>query len=110
MAQGTGSSNAWTSVAWQQQVPVNFKTAYTTTDTPSPNAALGMASRMGHTLDTTQFFFRDVPDGTRSAASSFGLHADGWFTCYGDGATTIGGVPASYGGNFNARHGLLYVR
>ncbi len=113
MAYGPGNSNAWSAPGWRQPVPANFRTAYATTDAASPAAAFGMSTWMGHTTDTTQFYFRDVPDGTRGPASSYGLHADGWFTCYGDGWTTDpnqGGVPASYGGFFNYRHGLLYVR
>lgn len=110
----SGTSNTWGSHVYQQPVPPNFKTALTTTDVPlSVAAGFPMAQYMGHTTDTTQYFFRDVPDvNPRNPAEAYGLHADGWQTCYGDGPTSLApqAQPASYGGNMNYRHGMLMVR
>ncbi|KVP17212.1 Ig domain-containing protein [Burkholderia ubonensis] len=108
---GTGNSNAWSSYVYQQVVPANFKTAWSATDTTVPSPGFGMSTYMGHTVDTTQYFFRDVPEGSRGAAQSYGLHADGWQTCYGDGPNNLSqSAPASFGGNLNYRHGMLMVR
>jgi hypothetical protein len=109
----SGTSNSWGAHVFQQPVPANLKTGLTTSDVPlSVAAAFPMAQYMGHTTDTTQYFFRDVPDGTRSQAQAYGLHADGWQTCYGDGPNTLSpqAYPASYGGSINYRHGMLMVR
>jgi hypothetical protein len=113
MGDASGTSNSWGAHVFQQPVPANFRTALTTTDAPlSVAASFPMAQYMGHTTDTTQYFFRDVPDGTRSQAQAYGLHADGWQTCYGDGPNTLSpqAYPASYGGSINYRHGMLMVR
>ena len=110
----SGTSNAWGAQVYQQWVPANFKSAWSTNDTPiSATKSFGMASRMGHTSDTTQYFFRDMPDGERGDARGFGLHADGWLTCYGDGPNDRADqapVGASNGGFVNFRHGMLMVR
>ncbi|KVP75381.1 Ig domain-containing protein [Burkholderia ubonensis] len=107
----SGSSNSWGSYVYQQAVPANFRSALGAIDVASPNPAFGMAAYMGHTVDTTQYFFRDVQEASRGAAQSYGLHADGWQTCYGDGPNNLSQpAPASFGGNMNYRHGMLMVR
>jgi hypothetical protein len=108
----SGSSNSWGSYVYQQSVSANFKSALTTTDTALATSGFSMSRYMGHTVDTTQYFFRDVPDGTRNAATAYGLHADGWQTCYGDGPTSLSnqGAGAVAGGYINYRHGMLMVR
>lgn len=109
----SGTSNAWGAHVYQQWVLDNFKSAWATTDAAvSVTKSFGMASRMGHTSDTTQYFFRDMPDGERSPSHGFGLHADGWLSCYGDGpnADPGQGVGAEHGGYINFRHGMLMVR
>lgn len=109
----SGTSNSWNAYVYKQQVPANFKTALTNTEATVPAAGFGMSLYMGHTTDTTQYFFRDVQDGYRASSQpAYGLHADGWLTCYGDGPNNVSGqtAPASFGGNLNYRHGLLMVR
>ncbi len=109
-----GTSNNWGAHVYEQPVPPNFKTSLATTDVPlSVPAGFTMAQYSGHTTDTTQYFFRDVADtNPRSPMVSYGLHADGWQTCYGDGPTSLSpqGYPAGYGGYINYRHGMLMVR
>jgi hypothetical protein len=110
----SGTSNSWGAYVYQQWVPTNFKTALATNDVSiSATKSFGMASRMGHTSDTTQYFFRDMPDGERGPSQGFGLHADGWLSCYGDGPTDRADqapVGAVNGGYVNFRHGMLMVR
>lgn len=110
----SGTSNAWGAQVYQQWVPANFKSAWSTNDTSvSATKSFGMASRMGHTSDTTQYFFRDMPDGERADTRGFGLHADGWLTCYGDGPNDRADqapVSAWNGGLINFRHGMIMVR
>ena len=110
----SGTSNTWGAQVYQQWVPANFKSAWSTNDTPiTATKSFGMASRMGHTSDTTQYFFRDMPDGERADSRGFGLHADGWLTCYGDGPTDRADqapVSAWNGGLINFRHGMIMVR
>jgi hypothetical protein len=98
---------------YRQLVPANFRTAYSNVEGLSPNAAFSMSAYMGNTTDTTQYKFRDMPDGVRGQAVTYGLHADGWQTCYGDGDRTLpeqGGPGAEHGGLINNRHGWLMVR
>ncbi|HDR9103640.1 TPA: putative Ig domain-containing protein [Burkholderia vietnamiensis] len=109
----SGTSNSWGTHVFEQAVPPSFRTALPNSDVPLSAAAFPMAQYMGHTTDTTQYFFRDVPDvDPRSPQEAYGLHADGWQTCYGDGPTSLSPqvYPASYGGNMNYRHGMLMVR
>jgi hypothetical protein len=109
----SGTSNSWGPYVYAQSLPAAFRAALATTEAKGPTTpAFSMAAYTGHTTDTTQYFFRDVPDGARADAPSFGLHADGWQTCYGHGATSDSSqaYPASYGGNLNYTHGMLMVR
>jgi hypothetical protein len=109
----SGTSNNWGAYVYQQTLPADFRTAWATNDTPVYGAGFGMSSRMGHTSDTTQYFFRDMPDGERADTQGFGLHADGWLTCYGDGPNTRADqapVSAANGGYVNFRHGMVMVR
>lgn len=108
----SGTSNSWGAYVYRQTLPVNFKTSLSSDDVPLVDGAFAMSSRMGHTTDTTQYFFRDMPDGVRGQMVRFGLHADGWFTCYGDGPNSRPeqGASAFNGGNINYRHGMLMVR
>lgn len=109
----SGTSNAWGAHVYQQWVPANFKTNWSTTDAiVNVTSSFGMASRMGHTSDTTQYFFRDMTDGDRGPSLGFGLHADGWLTCYGNGPQDAAdqGAGAVHGGYINFRHGMLMVR
>jgi len=110
----SGTSNAWGAQVYQQWVLDNFKSAWANNDAAvSVTKSFGMASRMGHTSDTTQYFFRDMPDGVRGDALGYGLHADGWQTCYGDGPNDRADqapVGAVNGGYVNFRHGMIMVR
>jgi hypothetical protein len=110
----SGTSNTWGPFVYQQWVPSNFKTALSTSDSIiNATKSFGMASYMGHTSDTTQYFFRDMPDGERGISRGYGLHADGWQTCYGDGPNDRADqapVGAAHGGYVNFRHGMLMVR
>jgi len=109
----SGTSNSLNAYVYQQTLPANFRTAWATNDTPVYGSGFGMSSRMGHTSDTTQYFFRDMPDGERVDSKGFGLHADGWLSCYGNGPSTDPNqspVSAANGGYVNFRHGLIMVR
>jgi len=113
IGEASGTSNSWGGNVYQQSLPAAFKTALSTTEAKGLSApGFSMAAYMGHTTDRTQYFFRDVPDGARADKPSFGLHSDGWQTCYGKGTTSDSTqvYPASYGGNLNYRHGMLMVR
>lgn len=68
------------------------------------NTNFGMAYLIGETRKE-HFFFRDS-----TVYSNYGLYENGWYSCYGNGATDNHSTPASFGGNVNMRPGMIFVR
>lgn len=120
MAGATGTSNSLGSYVWKQPFTRDHMNGSSTSDVGfgfpvglnGTSGYFGMGNVMGHTSDTTQYFFRDMAEGVRGNTLSFGLGPRGWSTCYYDGDTAPGATspPGSYGGYVNNRHGILMVR